>query len=481
MTAQSIVEKSMVKVKDSEFLKRIKPEITKIVRLLEKRFDYVSVLGTDTFGYKYQLSGDNSSIEESMWTERGFVARVLDNRRVYEYSFNLIDSGVGEEIAEKIVEAVEDSDPNGFREYALLPEEPLNLSFNDEVKIDPVSAGAEKIFTNLQNLFDRTLEAGEYIFNARVVYEWVRVAKIFISSVRNLEQTYIWSQAYLVPMARKENLVKIIYAAASGVGGLEILKSLEDRIESTVTDAELLLSAEPIIPGEYDVVLSPDIAGLVAHEAFGHGVEMDMFVRNRALGKEYIDKKVASSLVNMRDAAFPVRQCGSYRFDDEGVISGNTLIIENGILKKGISDTLSAASMGTVPTGNGRRESFMNKAYSRMTNTYFEGGNDNVDKMIASVDSGYLIDYTQSGMEDPKNWGLQGIALIGREIKNGKLTGRIASPVVMTGYVPDILNNISMISGDIELSGSGYCGKGWKEFVKVSAGGPYIKTKMRLG
>ncbi len=471
----------MVKVKNSEFLKRIKPEITKIVRLLENRFDYVSILGTDTFGYKYQLSGENSSIEESMWTERGFIARILDGGRVYEYSFNLIDTGVGGEIADKIVKAVEGSDPKGFRQYTLHQEEPLKLSFNDEVKVDPVSAGAEKIFSNMQTLFDRTLEAGEYVFNARVVYEWARVAKLFISTAKNLEQTYVWSQAYLIPMVKKENLIKVIYAAASGIGGLEILKSLENRIESTVADAELLLSAEPVIPGEYDVICSPDIAGLIAHEAFGHGVEMDMFVKNRALGKEYIGKKVGSSLVTMRDAAFPVRQCGSYRFDDEGVISGNTLIIENGTLKNGISDTLSAVSLGTVPTGNGRRESYLHKAYSRMTNTYFEGGNDSVDAMIASVDTGYLIDYTQSGMEDPKNWGLQAIAFIGREIKNGKLTGNIVSPVVMTGYVPDILNNISMISGDMELSGSGYCGKGWKEFVKVSSGGPYIKTKMRLG
>ena len=116
-----------------------------------------------------------------------------------------------------------------------------------------------------------------------------------------------------------------------------------------------------------------------------------------------------------------------------------------------------------------------------MTNTYFESGSDSLKEMIASIPYGFLIDYTQSGMEDPKNWGLQAIAFLGREIRNGAFTGKTVSPVVMTGYVPDILNNITMLSGDVELSGSGYCGKGWKEFVKVSSGGPYIKTKMRLG
>lgn len=139
--------------------------------------------------------------------------------------------------------------------------------------------------------------------------------------------------------------------------GVEILKSLENRIETTVRDAESLLFSEPLIPGEYDVICSPDITGLIAHEAFGHGVEMDMFVKNRALGKDYIGKKVASSIVNMRDAAFPVRQSGSYRFDDEGTISGNTLIIENGILKaeSPISFQLKSLILFLRATGEGNR------------------------------------------------------------------------------------------------------------------------------
>ena len=68
-----------------------------------------------------------------------------------------------------------------------------------------------------------------------------------------------------------------------------------------------------------------------------------------------------------------------------------------------------------------------------------------------------------------------------REIRDGKLTGRIFSPIVLTGYVPDLLKSISMVSGTLELGGGGACGKGHKEWVKVSDGGPYIKAKIRLG
>lgn len=116
-----------------------------------------------------------------------------------------------------------------------------------------------------------------------------------------------------------------------------------------------------------------------------------------------------------------------------------------------------------------------------MTNTYFEAGTDSVEDMIASISYGFLLDNAMSGMEDPKNWGIQMMVNIAREIRDGKLTGKVFSPVVLTGYVPDLLKSITMMSDKEELCGSGFCGKGYKEWVKVSDGGPYIKAKIRLG
>ena len=101
--------------------------------------------------------------------------------------------------------------------------------------------------------------------------------------------------------------------------------------------------------------------------------------------------------------------------------------------------------------------------------------------MIASIEHGFLLENATSGMEDPKNWGIQCMVGLAKEIKDGKLTGKIYSPIVLTGYVPDLLKSISMMSDEIELCGAGMCGKGYKEWVKVSDGGPYIKARIRLG
>ena len=253
------------------------------------------------------------------------------------------------------------------------------------------------------------------------------------------------------------------------------------QIDDMLHLADKLTLAQPITPGVYDVITDPSITGLIAHEAFGHGVEMDQFVKDRALAKEFVGKYVASPICNMRDGAASVVSAASYFFDDDGVLAGDTQIIKDGILVTGISDLTSASQLGLPPTGNGRRESTRRKAYARMTNTFFEKGTDKLEDMIASIKHGYMLFETDNGMEDPKNWAIQCVAQYGIEIVDGKLTDNYVSPVVISGYVPDLLKSISMVSDDFKVVGAGSCGKGYKEWVRVSDGGPALKVKVKLG
>ena len=116
-----------------------------------------------------------------------------------------------------------------------------------------------------------------------------------------------------------------------------------------------------------------------------------------------------------------------------------------------------------------------------MTNTMFDSGESTLEEMIAATKHGFLLEGMESGMEDPKHWGIQCIIKKGREIVDGKLTGKVVAPIILTGYVPDLLGGICMRSSDRKVFGSGGCGKGHKEWVKVADGGPYLKTKARLG
>jgi TldD protein len=53
--------------------------------------------------------------------------------------------------------------------------------------------------------------------------------------------------------------------------------------------------------------------------------------------------------------------------------------------------------------------------------------------------------------------------------------------VIMTGYVPEVLGSVSAAGPEVRLEGAGMCGKGHKEYVKNSMGGPYLKCRLRLG
>jgi TldD protein len=476
-----------MKVAASPFLKAHKPVLQKLVELLSRQFVYVSVLGTDLSGKQYQVRKTGVSINDSMWAERGFVVRVYNGINYSEFSFNELEACGVDALAEKIRSDVQAGlnlakDRNiAIIQLPHVEEEPANDRYLGEVLLLPETQTAGQKLQRLISIQEKALNGSASLVDFRVVYEEVKVAKLFISGKRELEQSYIWSQGYLWAVVGRNGKLKYCHQGFSGNKALELLDEMECGIGAVVDTAVGLLDAQAVEPGEYDVICSPDVAGLIAHEAFGHGVEMDMFVKERAKALEYMQKPVASSLVVMHDGAAAARQVATFLFDDEGVCGKDTVIIQDGILKTGICDLLTARHLNTVPTGNGRRESFERKAYTRMTNTFFAPGKDTLEDMMATIRHGFLLCHSMSGMEDPKSWGIQCMVLEGKEIVDGKLTGKVVSPLIVTGYVPDLLKSISMVSGKVELYGSGACGKGYKEFVKVSCGGPYIKAKVRLG
>lgn len=474
----------LLKKEISQFLKDAKATLKEIIAELSKEFSYVSVLGCDTRGKSYYVSRSGAGVQDSNMNERGFVLRLYNGYGYSEYSFSEPDKekvlAEARRIAAEDVAYLRDKGVV-FTQIPVIEEEEMVSSFSSEYEIGMEDMSSEEILKKLKKISDDALAMSDKVVESQVLMGTVNVRKIFLSAKKDLEQSYVFSTGYAVAVVSNGELYRNSFESCSGLCGLELTEELEELSKKCVKTALELLTAERIVPGEYEFICNPDVSGLIAHEAFGHGVEMDMFVKKRAKAVEYMGKPIASKVTNMHDGATATKEVSSYLFDDEGVLGTDTKVIEEGILKSGICDQISALKLGIQPTGNGKRESFQRKAYTRMTNTFFAEGMDSVEEMIASVKSGYLLEGFNSGMEDPKNWGIQCILALGREIVDGKLTGKIVAPVVLTGYVPDLLSSISMVSGGLKLSGAGFCGKGYKEFVKTSTGGPYIKAKGRLG
>ena len=476
----------MKKLEHSKYILAVKPVLRKLLDAVLAKYPYASILAVDTRGNMYGSGRSGITITEvPRYSNCGFVIKAYDGNAYGEYSFNDISEAMIPEIVKKVDEAM--SLKNVVKgdltlcEYKQMTDEACTFDGSSEYEIAPWEMGDDKIIDKLNSLKEAILAKDERIIDASARINYQAYTKLFLSKNKDMIQSNMWVEAYLLATAKEGEVVRDTFSPFSGLCGFEVMDKMADEVDKTYKTVIELLSAEPMVPGTYTCICNPHVTGMIVHEAFGHGVEMDMFVKDRALAQSYIGKRVASDLVTMHDSGNAVSQTGTYFFDDEGIIAKDTVIIEKGILKAGMSDAQSAMYLGTEPTGNGKRESYKRKAYTRMTNTYFEAGTSTVEEMIASVDYGFLLECPSSGMEDPKNWGIQMMVDMAREIKDGKLTGKVFSPCIMSGYVPELLESISMMSNTFELGGSGACGKGYKELVKVSDGGPYIKAQIRLG
>ena len=469
----------------STYLSQSKPLLQKLIQMLSAKYTYVSILACDSVGKFIEVSEKEQKIIDHPLQERGFVVRVYNGKYYSEYSFNHLEAGNIKDIFNQIVEqldvkdAIDKSIYLKETNYPLIQEQAMKESFSKLNKDKKYTL--QELIHFCKKMVDHTFEESEYVIHSSCRIEYLTISKMFLSSKKELEQVYFWANGRLSVILNRNDITKTNFESASDVTITGVLKELDKKAHGLIKDGRALLDSEKPSAGEYDIITTHDITGIIAHEAFGHGVEMDMFVKNRAKAQQYLGKRVASEIINMHDGAIPFENSSSYFFDDEGILAQDTLIIKNGILQTGIADTLSALKLNITPTGNGKRESYKRKAYTRMTTTYFERGKSNLDDMIATIKKGILVSNAYSGMEDPKNWGMQAIALIGKEIVDGKVTSKVFSPIYMSGNVLDILQSASLTSHDFELFGSGYCCKGYKEKVKTVDGGPYLKVKVNIG
>ena len=252
----------------------------------------------------------------------------------------------------------------------------------------------------------------------------------------------------------------------------------EDRAKSfareAVRQALVNLDAIDSPAGTMTVVLGSGWPGILLHEAIGHGLEGDFNRKGTSAFSGRVGERVASSVCTIvDDGTIPDRR-GSLSVDDEGEASQNTVLIENGILKGYMQDSLNARLTGTHSTGNGRRESYAHLPMPRMTNTYMLAGQDDPAEILSSVDSGlYAVNFS-GGQVDITSGKFVFSASEAYRIEKGKL-GAPVKGATLIGNGPDVLTRVSMVGNDLALdSGIGTCGKDGQS-VPVGVGQPTMR------
>jgi TldD protein len=249
---------------------------------------------------------------------------------------------------------------------------------------------------------------------------------------------------------------------------------LRDYAAKAVHQALVNLAAKPAPAGTMTVVLGAGWPGILLHEAIGHGLEGDFNRKGSSAFSGRIGERVAATGVTVVDDGTIARRRGSLNIDDEGNPTQCTVLIENGILKGYLQDSLNARLMNVPVTGNGRRESFAHIPMPRMTNTYMLNGDKSPEEIIASVKHGLYAVNFGGGQVDITSGKFVFSAAEAYMIENGKISYPVKGATLI-GNGPDVLTRVSMIGNDMSLDpGVGTCGKEGQS-VPVGVGQPTLR------
>ena len=463
---------------DSQKLRAEFSFLRDVVAEMERTVPYASALVKSEDGVRINLrDGEQSASRAEPRT--GVVFTVSNGAYLEEEATGDTSEDALRAAAARLVERAAGR-PAGQNSLNIEPGEPLDRDFVTEVLTDPSTLSLAQKLERFEALRQRLRTLDARAVQATLRYSDSAETKLFVNRTKFVTEDVRRIQVFLTLFVSNGTDRRYDWLSVGGTGGLELIETTDEQLAEMRDTALMLLDAKPVQAGTYDVVADPSVTGVLAHEAFGHGVETDMFLKDRARGAHYVGQRVGSDLVTIVDDPTVPGGFGSYFVDDEGQVASPTQIIKDGILQRGLSDLYSASRLGIPRSANGRRESFGRKAYARMSNTFFAPGASPTEQLLESLDDGLYLCRASSGMEDPKGWGIQVSTHFAREYKGGKPTGTVYAPVSITGYVPDLLNDVSMVGSDFHIHPGG-CGKGWKEYVNVGDGGPHIRTRVRLG
>jgi TldD protein len=266
---------------------------------------------------------------------------------------------------------------------------------------------------------------------------------------------------------------------SSGGGGRFGLAYFDDAqisqyVDQAVHAAVTNLDARPAPAGEMTVVLGSGWPGILLHEAVGHGLEGDFNRKGSSAFSGRIGERVAAKGVTVLDDGTIADRRGSLNVDDEGNVSQRNVLIEDGILKGYIQDSMNARLMGVAPTGNGRRESYAHVPMPRMTNTYMLGGDKDPQEIVKSIKKGLYATNFGGGQVDITSGKFVFSASEAYWVENGKIQYPVKGATIV-GSGPESLKRVSMIGNDMKLdSGVGTCGKEGQS-VPVGVGQPTLR------
>lgn len=273
--------------------------------------------------------------------------------------------------------------------------------------------------------------------------------------------------------SRKDALTQTMRLSFGGSEDYGLLLNQHDAVNAKIKQVIDILDAEPIVGGNYDVILDSEVSGLFIHEAFGHLSEADNLLGNESLANTMkLGEAFSVPEFNVVDDPTLLGHPGSYVYDHEGTKAKKINLIKDGMLSGRLHSLESANLMNEIPTGHARAKSFGYTPIVRMGNIYIDKERHSLEAMVKSIDKGLYLFGSAGGQTsgDTFTFAVQGAY----KIENGEIKGMVRD-LALTGQLFTTLKNIEMIGNEVEFCRVGGCGKDGQILIKSGKGAAPIK------
>ena len=364
------------------------------------------------------------------------------------------------------------------KEDVILSEEPVvREEIRQKVTNPPSKIDIGEKMKLTCELYREVRGINQHVVNAEIRYEDFEIDEVLATSEgTELISRRVGLSVGIDAVAKSGEKMVSCSERTGGIGGFEIVD--KDKLLTSARSAAArsleLLGGKTAPSGRFTVITDPKLTGVFAHEAIGHACEADAIVAEESILRGKLGNKVGSDLVTICDDSTVPNGWGSQEYDAEGVRTRNRTLVEKGIMTSLILDRKSAGKLGTRSNGGARTQSYEYPPIVRMSNTYVQPGEENLEELLEDIDYGILLKGSRGGAVDVAQGIFQFNAEEARLIEKGKTTIPLLN-VSMSGLILETLSNVSGVSDDFELS-IGTCGKSGQS-VPVGDGGPFLRIK----
>lgn len=344
-------------------------------------------------------------------------------------------------------------------------------SFSPDLKEDPRKVSMDEKLDLVRRYNDIPLSHPSVV-NTNIGYSELTRRKYFISSEGSrVQEDLVTTRIGGLITAKEGSLTQNIRVAAGGSDGFAPVRGQEGLFEEQTRLVVGLLKAEPVTSGIYPCIVNPDLAGVFAHEAFGHFSEADIVETLPAMRQKMrLGERLGAETLSITDDATRPGQLGFYKYDDEGVAVRPVQLLKDGVLTGRLHSRRTAAEFGEPVTGHCVAEDYRFAPIVRMGTIFIQPGDKSFGELIQMLGDGlYLLD-AKGGQTAGENFTFG--ANYGYLVRGGK-TGPMIRDINISGNLYRTLMDIRAVGDDLELCKTGGCGKGQTN-IRSCHGGPHV-------